>query len=156
MLGMKFALIHKEHKNNNGNNAGDGSPNEDENTPNELMSPVSNLVLVGKVRGKVCILVDDLADTSNTITRAADLLVARGAVKVYAIITHGILSGSAVERIKASKLDELIVSNTVPQSEHIRHCSKIRVFDVAALFAEAVRRIHNGESVSALFQPIEI
>jgi ribose-phosphate pyrophosphokinase len=74
----------------------------------------------------------------------------KGAIKVVAIITHGILSGSAIDRINKSPLVEVIVSNTVPQDDHMKKCSKIRVMDVTSIFAESIRRIHNGESVSFL------
>lgn len=156
ILNMNFALVHKEHKNHI--NHATALPTD---TPRTVLgelqpSPSSaaennKLVLVGKVRGKACVLIDDMADTANTITRAADLLVEKGATKVYGLITHGILSGDAVDRVQASRIDELLVSNTVPLSEAARKCHKIKVFDVSALFAEAIRRIHNGESVSALF-----
>ena len=129
---MDFALIHKERRH--------------AEKPNK-----ADMMLVGDVRDKVCILIDDIADTSFTITKAAKVLRDNGAIKIYAIITHAIMSGDAVERIQRSYLDEVIVSNTVPQDEHVKRCSKIKVFDVAPVFGEAIRRIHNGESVSMLF-----
>jgi ribose-phosphate pyrophosphokinase len=114
-------------------------------------------MLVGDVRGRLCILVDDIADTSSTITRAAETLVLNGATKVYAIITHGVMSGEAVARVQDSKIDVLIVSNTVPQKEHqAKLGDRLKIFDVAPIFAEAIRRIHNGESVSFLFDPVDI
>ncbi|KAG2184476.1 hypothetical protein INT43_000385 [Umbelopsis isabellina] len=131
-LSMDFALIHKERRH--------------VEKPNK-----ADMMLVGDVRDKVCILIDDIADTSFTITKAAKVLHDNGAVKIYAIITHAIMSGDAVERIQKSYLDEVIVSNTVPQDVHVQRCNKIKVFNVAPLFAEAIRRIHNGESVSMLF-----
>jgi len=112
--------------------------------------------LVGNVKDKVCILIDDIIDTSSTITRAAQLLVKHGAKKIYALITHAILSGDAVQRINDSAIDELIVSNSVPQDEHVKACKKIRVFDIAPLFAETIRRIHNGESVSSQYRVSDI
>jgi ribose-phosphate pyrophosphokinase len=129
---MDFALIHKERRH--------------VEKPNK-----ADMMLVGDVRDKVCILIDDITDTSFTVTKAAKVLRDNGAVKIYALITHGILSGDAVERIQKSYLDEVIVSNTVPQDEHVKRCSKIKVFNVAPVFGEAIRRIHNGESVSMLF-----
>ncbi|KAI8575463.1 hypothetical protein K450DRAFT_261569 [Umbelopsis ramanniana AG] len=131
-LSMDFALIHKERRH--------------AEKPNK-----ADMMLVGDVRDKVCILIDDIADTSFTITKAAKVLHDNGAIKIYAIITHAIMSGDAVERIQRSYLDEVIVSNTVPQDEHVKRCSKIKVFNVAPVFGEAIRRIHNGESVSMLF-----
>ncbi|KND01907.1 ribose-phosphate diphosphokinase [Spizellomyces punctatus DAOM BR117] len=129
-LNVDFALIHKERR----------------------VAAGSELILVGDVKDRVCILVDDIADTSFTITRAATLLTKSGATKIYALITHGILSGNALERIKNSTIDEVVVSNSVPQQDHLAHCDKIKVFDIAGVFAEAIRRIHNGESVSFLFE----
>ena len=93
-------------------------------------------MLVGDVKNRVTILVDDLADTSNTITRAAKLLKKEGATKVYALLTHGVLSGDAIERINASALDKVIVTNSVPQQEHQAKCPKLEVLDVGLIFAE--------------------
>jgi len=109
------------------------------------------MMLVGEVENKVAILVDDLADTSNTITRAAKLLKKEGATHVYALLTHGIFSGDAIARINASALDKVVVTNSVPQDEHCRLCPKLEVLDVGTIFAEAIRRVHHGESISTLF-----
>lgn len=93
-------------------------------------------MLVGDVADRTAILVDDLADTSNTITRAAKLLKKEGATTVYALITHGILSGDAIDRINASALDKVVVTNTVDQTEHKRRCPKLEVLEVGTVFAE--------------------
>jgi ribose-phosphate pyrophosphokinase len=135
-LGMDFALIHKErrHPAHSAHHSAGPHPN-------------SALLLVGKVKGKVCILVDDLADTSNTITRAAKLLKKEGALKVFALVTHGVLSGDGVDRIFHSGLDKVIVTNSVPQDEHVRRMDelaamhgkpsgKLEVLEVAGVFAE--------------------
>ncbi|RYP56770.1 hypothetical protein DL769_009864 [Monosporascus sp. CRB-8-3] len=134
-LGMEFALIHKERR-----------PTRITDRQNATM------MLVGNVTGRVCILIDDLADTANTITRAAKLLRKEGATTIYALITHGVLSGDALSRVSASALDKVVVTNSVPQDEHKRLCPKLEVLDVAPIFAEAIRRIHHGESISVLFQ----
>jgi len=110
------------------------------------------MMLVGDVASRLAILVDDLADTSNTITRAAKLLKKEGATKVYALLTHGVLSGDAIERINASALDKVVVTNSVPQEEHQKRCPKLEVLDIGSVFAEAIRRVHYGESISVLFQ----
>lgn len=110
------------------------------------------MMLVGNVVGRVCILVDDLADTANTVTRAAKLLKREGATYCYALLTHGVLSGDAIPRLNASALDKIVVTNSVPQTEHQALCPKLEVFDVAPIFAEAIRRVHHGESISVLFQ----
>ena len=109
------------------------------------------MMLVGNVENKVTILVDDLADTSNTVTRAAKLLKKEGATRVYALLTHGVFSGDAIARINASAIDKIIVTNSVPQEEHRRQCPKLEVLEVGSVFAEAIRRVHHGESISALF-----
>lgn len=111
-------------------------------------------MLVGDVRNKVCIIVDDLVDTSYTITRAAKLLKDQGSTKVYALITHGVFSGDALERIGQSSIDKLIISNTVPQDRTLQYLGKDRVdvIDVSCIIGEAIRRIHNGESISMLFE----
>ncbi|EHY53676.1 ribose-phosphate pyrophosphokinase [Exophiala dermatitidis] len=134
-LGMDFALIHKERR-----------PTKITDRQNATM------MLVGDVTGRVAILIDDLADTSNTITRAAKLLKKEGASKVYALVTHGVLSGDAIDRINASALDKVIVTNTVDQQDHRRRCPKLEVLEVGHVFAEAIRRVHYGESISVLFQ----
>lgn len=115
-------------------------------------SVVATTMLVGDVKDKVCVLVDDLVDTSYTITRAAKLLKDQGASYVYALVTHGVFSGDAINRINKSAIDKLITTNSVPQAEHVAELGdKVQVLDVSRIFAEAIRRIHNGESVSMLF-----
>lgn len=118
-LGIEFALIHKERR-----------PTKITDRQNATM------MLVGDVTGRLAILIDDLADTSNTITRAAKLLKKEGASKVYALVTHGVLSGDAIDRINASALDKVIVTNTVDQSEHRKRCPKLEVLEVGHVFAE--------------------
>ncbi len=112
----------------------------------------ATMMLVGNVTGRVCILVDDLADTANTVTRAAKLLKKEGATYCYALLTHGVLSGDAIPRLNASVIDKVIVTNSVPQAEHQALCPKLEILDVAPIFAEAIRRVHHGESISVLFQ----
>jgi len=99
----------------------------------------ATMMLVGDVAERTAILIDDLADTSNTITRAAKLLKKEGATTVYALITHGILSGDAIDRINKSELDRVVVTNSVDQSENKRNCHKLEVLEVGNVFAE-VRR----------------
>lgn len=94
------------------------------------------MMLVGDVADRTAILVDDLADTSNTITRAARLLKKEGATFVYALLTHGILSGNAIERINSSDLDRVVVTNSVPQEEHKQRCPKLEVLEIGPVFAE--------------------
>lgn len=124
-LGVDFALFHKERKKAN---------------------EVSRMVLVGHVKGKVAILVDDMADTCGTICLAAKQLAEAGAADVYAMVTHGILSGSALETIRESTLKKLIVTNTIPQRENQDKCDKIEVIDVGNVLGEVIRRSHYGVS----------
>lgn len=110
------------------------------------------MILVGDVTDRVCILIDDLIDTGSTITRAAKLLKKEGATAVYALVTHGVLSGDAIDRIKQSAIDKLVTTNSVPQDENrARLGAKLDVLDVSQVIAEAIRRSHHGESLSALF-----
>lgn len=94
------------------------------------------MLLVGNVAGRAAILIDDLADTANTITRAAKLLKKEGAHTVFALVTHGVFSGDAIERINASALDRVVVTNSVPQDEHLAKCPKLEVLEVGNVFAE--------------------
>jgi len=107
--------------------------------------------IVGDVEGKTAIILDDMIDTAGTLTEAAHAVLEQGAKKVYAAATHGVLSGPAVERIKNSKIEQVIVTDTIPLSEEAEKCGKIVQLSVADLLAEAVYRIHNYDSVSSLF-----
>lgn len=132
-LNVDFALIHKERKKAN---------------------EVASMVLVGDVRDRTAILVDDMADTCGTIVHAAAKLTEAGACKVYAILTHGIFSGPALPRINEASFESLVVTNTIPQDSNMKECEKIRCIDVSMILAEAIRRTHNGESVSYLFSHV--
>ena len=107
--------------------------------------------LVGDVGGKDALLVDDIIDTAGSITQAAAATLENGARRVVAYATHGVLSGPAIDRIEASKLEEVVVTNTIPLSERALACKKIRVLSVAPLLGEAIRRIHMHDSVTSLF-----
>ena len=115
--------------------------------PNE--SKVMNII--GDVEGKSCVMVDDMVDTAGTLCQAAQALKDEGALRVVAYITHPVLSGGAVDRIGASVLDELVVTDTIPLSTAARACTKIRQLSVAGLLAETMRRIRDEESVSSLY-----
>ncbi len=112
-------------------------------------SEVEMLNVVGDVKGKNALLVDDLTETAGTITRAADLLKEHGAKKVYAAVSHAVLNAAALDRLKSSKLEELVTTDTVPHSKVSGF--KIHELTVAPLLGEAIKRIHNAESVSTLF-----
>jgi ribose-phosphate pyrophosphokinase len=107
--------------------------------------------IIGDVRGKTCVLVDDMIDTAGTMCQGVAALKKHGAEKVYAYITHPVLSGPAVQRINDSLLDELVVTDTIPLSEAARASSKIRQLSVAEMLAETMRRISDEESVSSLY-----
>jgi ribose-phosphate pyrophosphokinase len=107
--------------------------------------------IIGDVDGQTCIIVDDMIDTAGTLCQAAAALKAHGAGDVYATATHAVLSGPALERISDSALKEVLVCNTIPTEEKAKACSQLRIVSVANLLAEAIRRIHDDESVSSLF-----
>jgi ribose-phosphate pyrophosphokinase len=107
--------------------------------------------IIGEVRGKTCIIVDDMIDTAGTLCNAAKALMEQGALEVHAYATHAVLSGPALERISSSPLGSVVVTNTVPAEDKLIHCDKLQVLSVARLLAEAIRRINNHSSVSSLF-----
>lgn len=109
---------------------------------------IAEMTVIGDVMGKDVIIIDDMCDTAGTLTTAADLLIEKGAKSVRAFTTHAVLSGPAFERIEASKLTELIVTDTIPLQ---KHSDKIRVVSVAALFADVIKRLVNNESISSHF-----
>ena len=121
----------------------------DKRRPKANVSEVMNII--GEVRGRTCVIMDDMVDTAGTLTKAADALKEHGAVRVLAYCTHAVLSGNAVERIAQSSLDELVVTDTIPLSEAGRGCAKIRVLSCAQLLAETIMRINRADSVSSLF-----
>jgi len=107
--------------------------------------------VIGDVSGKTAVLVDDIIDTAGTMVQAAEAVLARGAKKVYACATHGVLSGPAIERISRSPIHQVVLTNTIPLQEEKR-IDKITVLSIAPLFAEAISRIHSDHSVSILFR----
>lgn len=128
-LDLNFALIHKER---------------------EKANEVLRMTLVGDVRGKVCLLVDDMADTCGTLVKAAEVLMQEGAQEVIAIVIHGIFSGNAVGKLNLSKaLKRIACTNTLPVGDV--PVDKLDQIDVSVTLAEAIRRLHNGESISYLF-----
>ncbi|CAH0725004.1 unnamed protein product, partial [Brenthis ino] len=133
-LDIDFAIIHKERQ----------RTNDDEDAT----------VLVGDVRNRTAIMVDDLADTCDTIVKGAIKLKEAGANKIYAILTHGVLAGNAIEKINNSCLEALVVTNTIPQDKNMKQCPKLQTMDIAVMLAEAIRRTHYAESVSYLFNNV--
>jgi ribose-phosphate pyrophosphokinase len=108
------------------------------------------LTVIGDVKGKNCIILDDLIDTGGTLVKAAEMLVEKGANNIYAVATHPVLSGPAIERMQKSVIKELIVTDTIPLSEE-KSINKIKVLSVSKLLSDAIVRIFRGESVSSLF-----
>ncbi|MGH8050298.1 MAG: ribose-phosphate diphosphokinase [Arenimonas sp.] len=121
----------------------------DKRRPRANVSTVMNII--GDVEGKTCVLVDDIVDTAGTLCAAAAALKQHGAKRVVAYCTHAVLSGTAINNITGSSLDELVVTDTIPLSDAARACGRIRQLGVAELLAETIRRIALGESVSTLY-----
>ena len=121
----------------------------DKRRPKANVAEVMNII--GDVKGRTCVIMDDMVDTAGTLAKAAHALKSEGAIKVLAYCTHPVLSGGAVERIANSALDEVVVTDSIPLREDAKKCSKIRVLSVVDLLAETILRISNEDSVSSLF-----
>jgi ribose-phosphate pyrophosphokinase len=121
----------------------------DKRRPNPNESEVMNII--GDVKGRTCIIIDDLVDTAGTLCNAASALKREGAERVVAYCTHPVLSGGAVKNIKKSVLDELVVTDTIPLRPDAAACERIRQLSVAAMLAESIRRVSEGESLSSMF-----
>ncbi len=121
----------------------------DKRRPKSNVSEVMHVI--GEIEDRNCVIMDDMIDTAGTLVKAADVLKERGARRVFAYCTHPVFSGPAVDRISRSHIDEVVVTNTIPLNEQGRTCAKIRQLSVAFLFAETIRRISDGESVTSLF-----
>jgi ribose-phosphate pyrophosphokinase len=121
----------------------------DKRRPAPNVSEVVNII--GDVKGRDAIIVDDMVDTAGTLCAAATAIMQKGARAVYACVSHGVLSHPAIERIMSSPLQELIITNTIDPRPEIVSCPKVKVLSVARLLGEAVKRIHHGDSISSLF-----
>ena len=121
----------------------------DKRRPAPNISEVMNII--GDVRGKHAVIIDDMIDTAGTVSLAAKAVLDQGAKSVVACATHGVLSGPALQRIEESVLSEVIISDTIPLSAAAKQCKKIKVLSVARLLGESIRRIHHGDSISSLF-----
>ena len=122
----------------------------DKRRPSPGKSQVMNVI--GNVKGKTCIIVDDIIDSGGTIINAAEALIKRGAKEVHVYITHGVLSGEAVEKIRKSKIKNLVVTDTIDNSDKVKKSRNIEVLSISNLLAEAMKRISNSTSVSDLFK----
>lgn len=112
---------------------------------------VASMTVIGDVRDRVCIIVDDICDTAGTLVKAADLLLTEGAAEVHAYITHGVLSGPAVERVSTSAMKSLVITDSIEPTEAVRRAPNIRIVPMAPLLGQAILNIANGTSVSSLF-----
>jgi len=121
----------------------------DKRRPTANVSEVMHVI--GDIDGRNCVIMDDMIDTAGTLVKAAEVLKERGAQSVFAYCTHPVFSGPAIERLRSSAIDEVVITNTIPLSDAGRGCTNIRQLSVAFLFAETIRRISDGESVTSLF-----
>ena len=117
----------------------------------EKAGEVAEMTVIGDVKGKCCIIVDDIVDTAGTLCKAADTLMAAGAKEVHSYITHGVLSGPAVERIEKSVMKSLVITDSIQATSPVKACKQIRIVPTAPMFAQAILNIWNGTSVSSLF-----
>ena len=122
----------------------------DKRRPEANVAEIMNII--GDVEGRTCVLVDDMVDTAGTLCHAASALKERGAKAVVAYCTHPVLSGPAIDRLKASALDELVVTDTIPLSAAAQKSGRVRQLTIAGLLAESIRRVNNEESISAMFR----
>ncbi len=113
---------------------------------------VSVMHIIGDVAGRDCVMVDDMIDTGGTLCKAAEALKERGAKRVFAYATHPIFSGNAIQNIKNSVIDEFVVCDTIPLAPEIKALDKVRTLTLSGMLAEAIRRISNEESISAMFE----
>ena len=107
--------------------------------------------IIGDVKNKTCVIVDDIIDSGGTIVNAVEALKRKGANEVYVFITHAVMSGDAVKKIKNSKIKKLVITDTIDNSQKIKNNNKIEVLSIASLMSEAIKRIANSNSVSDLF-----
>lgn len=139
-LGSSLAIIDKRR-----------AREEEMKIPGKANLDVVEMNIIGEVEGRVAILVDDMVDTAGTLTTAAAALHDAGAQAVFACCTHPVLSGPAIERVRGSVLEELVVTNSIPLRPEAQQTDKIKVLSIAPLMGEAIRRIHHEESISSLF-----
>ncbi|MGR3435999.1 MAG: ribose-phosphate pyrophosphokinase [Shimia sp.] len=112
---------------------------------------VAEMTVIGDVKDQTCIIVDDICDTAGTLCKAAEVLKGEGATEVHAYITHGVLSGPAIERLEASVMERLVITDSIEATAAVKACDKIRIVPTAPMFAQAILNIWNGTSVSSLF-----
>jgi len=118
----------------------------------EKAGEVAEMTVIGDVKGKTCIIVDDICDTAGTLCKAAEVLIENGAKEVHSYITHGVMSGPAVERVTNSVMKSLVITDSIHPTEEVKKAANIRIVPTAPMFAQAILNIWNGTSVSSLFE----
>jgi ribose-phosphate pyrophosphokinase len=118
----------------------------------EKAGEVAGMTVIGDVRGRKCIIVDDICDTAGTLCKAAETLIEAGATEVHSYITHGVLSGPAVERVQNSVMKSLVITDSIEPTEAVKNCPNIRIVPTAPMFAQAILNTWHGTSVSSLFE----
>ncbi len=118
----------------------------------EKAGEISEMTVIGDVAGKTCIIVDDICDTAGTLCKAADVLMNAGAKEVHSYITHGVLSGPAVERVAKSSMKSLVITDSIEATEAVKRAKNIRIVPTAPMFAQVILNIWSGTSVSSLFE----
>jgi ribose-phosphate pyrophosphokinase len=118
----------------------------------EKAGEVAGMTVIGDVKGRKCIIVDDICDTAGTLCKAAEVLLENGATEVHSYITHGVLSGPAVERVQNSVMKSLVITDSIEPTEAVKNCPNIRIVPTAPMFAQAILNIWHGTSVSSLFE----
>ena len=117
----------------------------------EKPGEIAEMTVIGNVKGKKCIIVDDICDTAGTLCKAAEVLMENGAAEVHSYITHGVMSGPAVERVASSVMKSLVLSDSIEPTQAVLDAPNIRIVPTAPMFAQAILNIWNGTSVSSLF-----
>ncbi|HMS96922.1 MAG TPA: ribose-phosphate diphosphokinase, partial [Tabrizicola sp.] len=118
----------------------------------EKAGEIAGMTVIGDVRGHKCIIVDDICDTAGTLCKAAETLMEAGATEVHSYITHGVLSGPAVERVQNSVMKSLVITDSIAPTEQVKNAKNIRIVPMAPMFAQAILNIWGGMSVSSLFE----
>ena len=118
----------------------------------EKAGEIAEMTVIGDVRGKKCIIVDDICDTAGTLCKAAEVLIEHGATEVHSYISHGVLSGPAIERITNSVMKSLVITDSIEPTEAVKGAANIRIVPTAPMFAQAILNTANGTSVSSLFE----
>ena len=118
----------------------------------EKPGEIAEMTVIGNVKDKICLIVDDICDTAGTLCKAAEVLMENGAKEVHSYITHGVMSGPAVERVTSSVMKSLVITDSIQATSEVKKAENIRIVPTAPIFAQAILNIWNGTSVSSLFE----